>query len=117
MWLRRRVPPAPGHGQPAKGDTAPPRRSLRGGTGSSGFRSERPRYALDREGIFSQVKHAGHFDNEIDVASLENYPWEEIKPQVDHIIFPDRKRIILLAKGSRVNLACGTGHPSDAVFG
>ena len=54
----------------------------------------------------------GHFDNEIDVASLEKYQWEEIKPQVDHIIFPDGKRIILLAKGRLVNLGCGTGHPS-----
>src|SRR5271170_1864391 len=58
------------------------------------------------------VCNIGHFDNEIDVASLEDYPWEEIKPQVDHIIFPDRKRIILLAKGRLVNLGCGTGHPS-----
>ena len=54
----------------------------------------------------------GHFDNEIDVASLEKYRWEEIKPQVDHVIFPDGKRIILLAKGRLVNLGCGTGHPS-----
>ena len=58
------------------------------------------------------VCNIGHFDNEIDVASLENYPWEEIKPQVDHVIFPDKKRIILLAKGRLVNLGCGTGHPS-----
>lgn len=58
------------------------------------------------------VCNIGHFDNEIDVASLEKYAWEEIKPQVDHIIFPDGKRIILLAKGRLVNLACGTGHPS-----
>src|SRR4249919_1891915 len=58
------------------------------------------------------VCNIGHFDNEIDGASLENYPWEEIKPQVDHVIFPDRKRIILLAKGRLVNLGCGTGHPS-----
>src|SRR6202795_2028974 len=58
------------------------------------------------------VCNIGHFDNEIEVASLENYRWEEIKPQVDHIIFPDRKRIILLAKGRLVNLGCGTGHPS-----
>jgi adenosylhomocysteinase len=54
----------------------------------------------------------GHFDNEIDVASLEKYRWEEIKPQVDHVIFPDGKRLILLAKGRLVNLGCGTGHPS-----
>ncbi|MDP1652784.1 MAG: adenosylhomocysteinase, partial [Rhodocyclaceae bacterium] len=58
------------------------------------------------------VCNIGHFDNEIDVASVEKYPWEEIKPQVDHIIFPDGKRIILLAKGRLVNLGCGTGHPS-----
>jgi adenosylhomocysteinase len=58
------------------------------------------------------VCNIGHFDNEIDVASLEKYQWEEIKPQVDHIIFPDGKRIILLAKGRLVNLGCGTGHPS-----
>jgi adenosylhomocysteinase len=54
----------------------------------------------------------GHFDNEIDVASVEKYQWEEIKPQVDHIIFPDGKRIIILAKGRLVNLGCATGHPS-----
>jgi adenosylhomocysteinase len=58
------------------------------------------------------VCNIGHFDNEIDVASLSKYQWEEIKPQVDHIIFPDGKRIILLAKGRLVNLGCGTGHPS-----
>lgn len=58
------------------------------------------------------VCNIGHFDNEIDVASVEKYPWEEIKPQVDHVIFPDGKRIILLAKGRLVNLGCGTGHPS-----
>ncbi|MDB5871402.1 MAG: S-adenosyl-L-homocysteine hydrolase [Ramlibacter sp.] len=58
------------------------------------------------------VCNIGHFDNEIDIASVEKYEWEEIKPQVDHIIFPDGKRIILLAKGRLVNLGCGTGHPS-----
>ena len=58
------------------------------------------------------VCYIGHFDNEIDVASLEKYEWEEIKPQVDHVIFPDGKRIILLAKGRLVNLGCATGHPS-----
>lgn len=58
------------------------------------------------------VCNIGHFDNEIDVASIEKYQWEEIKPQVDHVIFPDGKRIILLAKGRLVNLGCGTGHPS-----
>ncbi len=58
------------------------------------------------------VCNIGHFDSEIDVASLEKYRWEEIKPQVDHVIFPDNKRIILLAKGRLVNLGCATGHPS-----
>ena len=58
------------------------------------------------------VCNIGHFDNEIDVAAIEKYQWEEIKPQVDHVIFPDGKRIILLAKGRLVNLGCGTGHPS-----
>ena len=58
------------------------------------------------------VCNIGHFDNEIDIASLEKYEWEEIKPQVDHVIFPDGKRIILLAKGRLVNLGCATGHPS-----
>jgi len=63
------------------------------------------------------VCNIGHFDNEIDVASVEKYEWEEIKPQVDHVIFPaidgkPSKRIILLAKGRLVNLGCGTGHPS-----
>ena len=66
----------------------------------------------------SRMKHQaivcniGHFDNEIDVASLNDCTWEEIKPQVDHVIFKDGKRIILLAKGRLVNLGCGTGHPS-----
>jgi adenosylhomocysteinase len=58
------------------------------------------------------VCNIGHFDNEIDVASIEKYKWEEIKPQVDHVIFPNGNRIILLAKGRLVNLGCGTGHPS-----
>src|SRR4029079_8520165 len=58
------------------------------------------------------VCNIGHFDNEIEVASLKQYKWENIKPQVDHIIFPDGKRIILLAEGRLVNLGCGTGHPS-----
>jgi adenosylhomocysteinase len=58
------------------------------------------------------VCNIGHFDNEIDVASLEQYEWENIKPQVDHIIFPTGKRIILLAEGRLVNLGCATGHPS-----
>ena len=58
------------------------------------------------------VCNIGHFDNEIDCASLKQYKWENIKPQVDHVIFPDGKRIILLAEGRLVNLGCGTGHPS-----
>jgi adenosylhomocysteinase len=58
------------------------------------------------------VCNIGHFDNEIDVASLKKYQWENIKPQVDHIIFPDGKRIILLAEGRLINLGCATGHPS-----
>jgi adenosylhomocysteinase len=60
----------------------------------------------------SIVCNIGHFDNEIDVASLNKYEWDNIKPQVDHIIFPDGKRIILLAQGRLVNLGCATGHPS-----
>ncbi|MFT5114578.1 MAG: adenosylhomocysteinase [Parasphingorhabdus sp.] len=60
----------------------------------------------------SIVCNIGHFDNEIDVAGLKKYEWENIKPQVDHIIFPDGKRIILLAEGRLVNLGCATGHPS-----
>jgi adenosylhomocysteinase len=58
------------------------------------------------------VCNIGHFDNEIDVAALKQYKWDNIKPQVDHILFPDGKRIILLAEGRLVNLGCGTGHPS-----
>jgi adenosylhomocysteinase len=58
------------------------------------------------------VCNIGHFDNEIDISSVEKYTWEEIKPQVDHIVFPDGKKIIMLAKGRLVNLGCGTGHPS-----
>src|SRR3954469_1122198 len=58
------------------------------------------------------VCNIGHFDNEIDVASTKQYEWENIKPQVDHIIFPDGKRIIMLAEGRLVNLGCATGHPS-----
>ena len=58
------------------------------------------------------VSNIGHFDSEINIASLEKYEWSEIKPQVDHVIFPDGKRIIILAKGRLVNLGCATGHPS-----
>ncbi|MFK5986715.1 MAG: adenosylhomocysteinase [Pseudomonadota bacterium] len=60
----------------------------------------------------SIVCNIGHFDSEIDIASLEKYEWDEIKPQVDHVIFPDGKKIIILAKGRLVNLGCATGHPS-----
>ncbi|OQX15176.1 MAG: adenosylhomocysteinase [Thiothrix lacustris] len=65
--------------------------------------------AMKNEAIVCNI---GHFDNEIDVSSLEQYEWDEIKPQVDHVIFPDGKRITLLAKGRLVNLGCATGHPS-----
>jgi len=65
--------------------------------------------AMKNEAIVCNI---GHFDNEIDVASIEKYQWEEVKPQVDHVIFPDGKRITLLAKGRLVNLGCATGHPS-----
>src|SRR3979490_560048 len=58
------------------------------------------------------VCNIGHFDNEIDIAGLKKYQWENIKPQVDHIILPDGRRLILLAEGRLVNLGCGTGHPS-----
>lgn len=58
------------------------------------------------------VCNIGHFDSEIDIASLRNYKWENIKPQVDHVIFPDGKKIIVLAEGRLVNLGCATGHPS-----
>jgi adenosylhomocysteinase len=65
--------------------------------------------AMKNEAIVSNI---GHFDSEINIASLEKYEWVEIKPQVDHVIFPDGKRIIVLAKGRLVNLGCATGHPS-----
>jgi adenosylhomocysteinase len=65
--------------------------------------------AMKNEAIVCNI---GHFDSEINIASLENYEWEEVKPQVDHVIFPDGKKIIVLAKGRLVNLGCATGHPS-----
>ena len=65
--------------------------------------------AMKHEAIVCNI---GHFDSEIDIASLEKYQWEEIKPQVDHVVFPDGKKIIVLAKGRLVNLGCATGHPS-----
>ena len=58
------------------------------------------------------VCNIGHFDSEIDIASVRQYRWENIKPQVDHVVFPDGKRLILLAEGRLVNLGCATGHPS-----
>ena len=78
-------------------------------TGNKGVIRHEHMAAMKNEAIVCNI---GHFDNEIDVASLEKYQWEEIKPQVDHVIFPDGKRIILLAKGRLVNLGCATGHPS-----
>jgi adenosylhomocysteinase len=78
-------------------------------TGNKGVIRHEHMVAMKNNAIVCNI---GHFDSEIDVASLEKYRWEEIKPQVDHIVFPDGKRIILLAKGRLVNLGCGTGHPS-----
>ncbi len=98
-----------------------------------GFRVVTMDYAADKADIFvtatgnlgvinqdhmKRMKHnsivcnIGHFDSEIEIASLKKYQWENIKPQVDHVIFPDGKRIIVLAEGRLVNLGCGTGHPS-----
>jgi adenosylhomocysteinase len=70
------------------------------------------RAVMDKMKDQAIVCNIGHFDNEIDVAGLAGLEWDEIKPQVDHVIWPDGKRIILLAKGRLVNLGCGTGHPS-----
>ncbi|HEY1258900.1 MAG TPA: adenosylhomocysteinase, partial [Stellaceae bacterium] len=58
------------------------------------------------------VCNIGHFDSEIQIDALRNYPWEEVKPQVDEVVFPDGRRLIVLAKGRLVNLGCATGHPS-----
>ncbi|MCK6427186.1 MAG: adenosylhomocysteinase [Burkholderiaceae bacterium] len=78
-------------------------------TGNKGVITHDHMAAMKHNAIVCNI---GHFDNEIDIASVEKYRWEEIKPQVDHIIFPDGKRIIMLAKGRLVNLGCATGHPS-----
>jgi adenosylhomocysteinase len=78
-------------------------------TGNKGIIRHEHMAAMKDQAIVCNI---GHFDNEIDIASIEKYTWEEIKPQVDHVIFPDGKRIIMLAKGRLVNLGCGTGHPS-----
>jgi adenosylhomocysteinase len=67
---------------------------------------------MDRMKHNAIVCNIGHFDNEIEVAALSDLEWEEIKPQVDHVIWPDGKRIILLARGRLINLGCATGHPS-----
>ncbi|MBV9889736.1 MAG: adenosylhomocysteinase [Rhizobacter sp.] len=78
-------------------------------TGNKGVIRHEHMQAMKDQAIVCNI---GHFDNEIDIAAIEQYRWEEVKPQVDHVIFPDGKRIILLAKGRLVNLGCGTGHPS-----
>ena len=78
-------------------------------TGNLGVITHDHMAAMKNEAIVCNI---GHFDSEIDIASLEQYEWEEVKPQVDHVIFPDGKRITLLAKGRLVNLGCATGHPS-----
>jgi len=78
-------------------------------TGNKGIITHAHMAAMKDQAIVCNI---GHFDNEIDIASLEKYVWDEIKPQVDHITFPDGKKIIMLAKGRLVNLGCGTGHPS-----
>ncbi|KQW40002.1 adenosylhomocysteinase [Rhizobacter sp. Root404] len=78
-------------------------------TGNKGIIRHEHMVAMKDQAIVCNI---GHFDNEIDIASLEKYTWDEIKPQVDHITFPDGKKIIMLAKGRLVNLGCGTGHPS-----
>ena len=78
-------------------------------TGNCGVITHEHMHAMKNQAIVCNI---GHFDHEIDVAALREYPWDNIKPQVDHIIFPDGKRIILLAEGRLVNLGCATGHPS-----
>jgi len=78
-------------------------------TGNYHILTEQHMLAMKDQAIVCNI---GHFDNEIDVASLKKYTWDNIKPQVDHVIFPSGKRIILLAEGRLVNLGCGTGHPS-----
>ena len=78
-------------------------------TGNYHILTEQHMLAMKDQAIVCNI---GHFDNEIDIASIKKYQWENIKPQVDHVIFPSGKRIILLAEGRLVNLGCGTGHPS-----
>jgi adenosylhomocysteinase len=78
-------------------------------TGNANVINHEHMLAMKNEAIVCNI---GHFDSEIDIASLKKYKWENIKPQVDHVIFPDGKRIIVLAEGRLVNLGCATGHPS-----
>jgi adenosylhomocysteinase len=78
-------------------------------TGNVNVINHRHMQAMKHEAIVCNI---GHFDSEIDIASLEKYQWDEIKPQVDHVMFPDGKKLIVLAKGRLVNLGCATGHPS-----
>ncbi|CAN5682450.1 adenosylhomocysteinase [soil metagenome] len=78
-------------------------------TGNKGIITHDHMAAMKDQAIVCNI---GHFDNEIDIASIEKYEWDEIKPQVDHITFPEGQKIIMLAKGRLVNLGCGTGHPS-----
>jgi adenosylhomocysteinase len=78
-------------------------------TGNKSVITRKHMEAMKDEAIVCNI---GHFDNEIDVAALADCTWDEIKPQVDHVVFPDGKKIIMLAKGRLVNLGCGTGHPS-----
>ncbi len=78
-------------------------------TGNLGVISRKHMEQMPDQAIVCNI---GHFDSEIDIAGIRNLPWENIKPQVDHVIFPDNKRIIVLAEGRLVNLGCATGHPS-----
>lgn len=78
-------------------------------TGNANVINHEHMLAMKNQAIVCNI---GHFDSEIDIASLKKYKWENIKPQVDHVIFPDGKRIIVLAEGRLVNLGCATGHPS-----
>ncbi len=91
------------------GDAAPAADIFVTATGNLNVITHDHMKAMKDEAIVCNI---GHFDNEIDVASLRQYEWENIKPQVDHVIFPDGKKIILLAEGRLVNLGCATGHPS-----
>ncbi len=78
-------------------------------TGNCGVITHDHMQAMKNNAIVCNI---GHFDSEIEIDTLEKYTWENIKPQVDHVVFPDGKRIIVLAQGRLVNLGCATGHPS-----